>query len=156
MLALCSMLLVTYYAFNYAGIIGLGLASLQKFTMYELAKDGGIELRKNPEATCSLIGPIGVAENKASFWIIFFISCVTCTGCSDFQVSSKYWSNSSQSYENYICTFTYSLHDTYGYIASYITKYTYAFDKTVWMLAIYLLQLLHDYWLMADSSLGQC
>ena len=29
MLALCSMLLVTYYAFNYAGIIGLGLTKTE-------------------------------------------------------------------------------------------------------------------------------
>jgi len=32
MLALCSMLLVTYYASNYAGIIGLGLIVTQRDT----------------------------------------------------------------------------------------------------------------------------
>ena len=38
MLALCLMLLVTYHALNYAGIIGLGLVTFLKIS-WELAKD---------------------------------------------------------------------------------------------------------------------
>jgi len=34
MLALCSMLLVTYYASNYAGIIGLGLVARPIFSVF--------------------------------------------------------------------------------------------------------------------------
>ena len=47
MLALCLMLLVTYYAFNYAGIIGLGLTVIE----FHLGLPSEIDLEESSLAT---------------------------------------------------------------------------------------------------------
>jgi len=52
MLALCSMLLVTYYASNYAGIIGLGLAKENFNEGHVLVNSSIKELQAATYPTC--------------------------------------------------------------------------------------------------------